>query len=101
MTPWQIYKLLLPKALLKGETFITKLLEIDESEFLNDVEVIGWLYQFYISQKKDEVFASKKTITKINDFLTRKFITNNIIFFIVLNITNIRQRNTNIFSLQI
>lgn len=57
-------ELLLPKALLKGETFITKLLEIDESEFLNDVEVIGWLYQFYISQKKDEVFASKKTITK-------------------------------------
>lgn len=57
-------ELLLPKALLKGETFITKLLEIDESNFLNDVEVIGWLYQFYISQKKDEVFASKKTITK-------------------------------------
>lgn len=56
--------MLLPKALLKGETFITKLLEIDESEFLNDVEVIGWLYQFYISTKKDEVFASKKTITK-------------------------------------
>ena len=57
-------ELLLPKALLKGETFITKLLEIGEDDFLNDVEVIGWLYQFYISQKKDEVFASKVTITK-------------------------------------
>lgn len=57
-------ELLLPKALLKGETFITKLLEIGEDDFLNDVEVIGWLYQFYISQKKDEVFASKATITK-------------------------------------
>lgn len=57
-------ELLLPKALLKGETFITKLMEIGEGDFLNDVEVIGWLYQFYISQKKDEVFASKKTITK-------------------------------------
>ena len=57
-------ELLLPKALLKGETFITKLLEINEENFLNDVEVIGWLYQFYISQKKDEVFASKATITK-------------------------------------
>ena len=57
-------ELLLPKALLKGETFITKLLEIGEADFLNDVEVIGWLYQFYISQKKDEVFASKATITK-------------------------------------
>lgn len=57
-------ELLLPKALLKGETFITKLMEIGEEDFLNDVEVIGWLYQFYISQKKDEVFASKETITK-------------------------------------
>lgn len=57
-------ELLLPKALLKGETFITKLMEIGENIFLDDVEVIGWLYQFYISQKKDDVFASKKTITK-------------------------------------
>ena len=57
-------ELLLPQALLKGETILTKLVEIPEEFFLNDVEVIGWLYQFYISVKKDEVFASKKTITK-------------------------------------
>lgn len=57
-------ELLLPKALLKGETFITKLMEIGEEDFLNDVEVMGWLYQFYISQKKDAVFASKEIITK-------------------------------------
>lgn len=57
-------ELLLPKVLLKGETVITKLLEIKEEDFLNDVEVIGWLYQFYISQKKDEIFSLKETITK-------------------------------------
>lgn len=57
-------ELLLPQTLLKGETILTKLVEIPEELFLNDVEVIGWLYQFYISVKKDEVFASKKTITK-------------------------------------
>ncbi len=57
-------ELLLPQTLLKGETILTKLVEIPEKLFLNDVEVIGWLYQFYISVKKDEVFASKKTITK-------------------------------------
>ena len=57
-------ELLLPKALLKGETVITKLIDIGEEPFLHDIEVIGWLYQFYISQKKDEVFASKATITK-------------------------------------
>ena len=57
-------ELLLPKALLKGETFITKLMEIGEDDFLNDIEVIGWLYQFYISQKKDEAFASNLVTTK-------------------------------------
>ena len=57
-------ELLLPKALLIGETVLTKLLEIPEENFLNDVEIIGWMYQFYISAKKDAVFASKKTITK-------------------------------------
>ena len=57
-------ELLLPKTLLKGDTVVTKLLEIPEDNFMNDVEIIGWMYQFYISVKKDEVFASKKTITK-------------------------------------
>ena len=30
-----------------------------------DVEIIGWLYQFYISEKKDEVFAALKKNVKI------------------------------------
>ena len=57
-------ELLLPSVLLTGETIITKLVELNKEDFLNDIEVIGWLYQFYISVKKDEVFASKKKITK-------------------------------------
>ena len=57
-------ELLLPKILLRGETVITKLVELGEDPFANEVEVIGWLYQFYISETKDKVFASKKTITK-------------------------------------
>lgn len=56
--------LLLPKTLLKGETVVTRLVEIPEAAFLEDVETIGWMYQFYISSKKDAVYASKKTITK-------------------------------------
>ena len=56
-------ELLLPKALLKGETFITKLLEIGEEEFLNDVEVIGWLYQFYVANDRQE-FRDAKVVTK-------------------------------------
>ena len=57
-------ELLLPKNLLKGESVITRLLQIPEEVFLEEVEVIGWMYQFYISSKKDAVYASKKTITK-------------------------------------
>ena len=56
--------ILLPKTLLKGETVLTKLIDIPESAFLEDVEIIGWMYQFYISSKKDAVYASKKTITE-------------------------------------
>jgi len=57
-------ELMLPSTLLKGTTVITELIKIDESNFWDDIEVIGWIYQFYISVKKDEVFASKKSITK-------------------------------------
>ena len=56
-------ELLLPKALLKGETFITKLMEIGEEDFLNDVEVIGWLYQFYVASDR-QAFRDAKIVTK-------------------------------------
>ncbi len=56
-------ELMLPKALLKGETFITKLIELGEEPFLNDVEVIGWLYQFYVSSDRQE-FRNAKVVTK-------------------------------------
>ena len=57
-------ELLLPKSLLIGDTVITRLREIPEDAFFEDVEIIGWLYQFYISAKKDAVNKEKKTITK-------------------------------------
>lgn len=57
-------ELLLPTNLLKGDTVITRLNEIPEAAFMEDVKIIGWMYQFYISSKKDAVYASKKTITK-------------------------------------
>ena len=36
----------------------------ENGENASQVEIIGWLYQFYISEKKDEVFASKDKINK-------------------------------------
>lgn len=57
-------ELLLPKTLLLGDTVLTKLVALGEEMFLEDVEIIGWLYQFYNSAKKDAVYKEKKTITK-------------------------------------
>ena len=56
-------ELLLPQTLLKGETILTKLIEIPEEFFLNDVEVIGWLYQFYVADDR-QLFRDAKVITK-------------------------------------
>jgi len=56
-------ELLLPSTLLKGQTVITELVKIDESNFLDDVEVIGWLYQFYVSGDREE-FRKAKVVNK-------------------------------------
>ncbi|KYD08757.1 hypothetical protein B4135_0439 [Caldibacillus debilis] len=60
-------ELLLPEHLLHTESVIYKLVH-DEglTESFQEVEVIGWLYQFYISEKKDEVFADLKKNKKIS-----------------------------------
>ena len=36
-----------------------------DAEACQDVEVIGWLYQYYISERKDEVFEALKKNQKI------------------------------------
>lgn len=57
-------ELLLPNNLLSSDSVIRHIEDIPEEDFLNDVEIIGWLYQSYNSVKKGQVFASKKIITK-------------------------------------
>ena len=54
-------ELLLPSNILKNDGFIDRL---NADDYLSDEdyrspELIGWLYQFYISERKDEVFAKK------------------------------------------
>ena len=39
---------------------------IPEEDFANQVEIIGWLYQFYNSELKDETFANLKKRVKIS-----------------------------------
>ena len=59
-------ELLLPDNLLVEGSVIRDLInDIKEEDFRNQVEIIGWLYQYYISEKKDEVFADLKKNKKI------------------------------------
>jgi type II restriction/modification system DNA methylase subunit YeeA len=58
-------ELLMPDDLLSDNSILTKMREVMTPESCTDVEVIGWLYQFYISEKKDEVFAGLKKNQKI------------------------------------
>jgi hypothetical protein len=58
-------ELLLPEDLLSNASILAYLREAMTPDVCEDVEVIGWLYQFYISEKKDEVFAGLKRNLKI------------------------------------
>lgn len=58
-------ELLLPDDLLSSNSIRTKVIEGMEEEDCSDIEVIGWLYQFYISEKKDDVFEKLKKNVKI------------------------------------
>lgn len=58
-------ELLMPDDLLSENSVITKMRAAMTKEACQDVEVIGWLYQFYISEKKDAVFAALKKNQKI------------------------------------
>jgi type II restriction/modification system DNA methylase subunit YeeA len=59
-------ELLLPDKLLQEGSIIRDLVtSIAEDDWKEQVEIIGWLYQYYISEKKDEVFADLKKNIKI------------------------------------
>lgn len=58
-------ELLMPDDLLSGNSILSYTREALYPEVCKDVEVIGWLYQFYISEKKDQVFEGLKKNKKI------------------------------------
>jgi len=77
-------ELLLPDSLLNSDSLIRKLVsEIDEEDW-QAVEIIGWLYQFYISDKKDEVIGK---VVKSEDIpaATQLFTPNWIVKYLVQN----------------
>ncbi len=58
-------ELLIMDDLLSEKSVLTTVREALTEENCQDVEVIGWLYQFYISEKKDQVFDGLKKNKKI------------------------------------
>ena len=57
-------ELLLPDDLTSEFSIVQDIREGMTAEDCKEVEIIGWLYQFYISEKKDQVFASKSKVSK-------------------------------------
>lgn len=58
-------ELLMPDDLLSGTSILSYVREAMTPDVCEDVEVIGWLYQFYISEKKDKVFEGIKNNKKV------------------------------------
>ena len=58
-------ELLMPDDLLSGNSILAYTREAMTPDACEDVEVIGWLYQFYISEKKDQVFVDLKKNKKV------------------------------------
>ncbi len=77
-------ELLLPDNLLLTDSVIAKLVSEIPEEDWGQVEVIGWLYQFYISEKKDQVIGN---VVKSEDIpaATQLFTPNWIVQYLVQN----------------
>ena len=77
-------ELLLPENLLHSDSLIRKLVNDIPEENWQEIEVIGWLYQFYISEKKDEVIGK---VVKTEDIpaATQLFTPNWIVKYLVQN----------------
>ena len=59
-------ELLLPDNLLREGSVIEQMIsQIPEDNWQDAVQIIGWLYQYYNSEKKDDVFAALKKNVKI------------------------------------
>jgi len=77
-------ELLLPANLLHTDSLIRQLVEQVDEALWQEIEIIGWLYQFYISEKKNEVIGK---VVKSEDIpaATQLFTPNWIVKYMVQN----------------
>ena len=55
--------LAMPRGLLAEDSILQRIVEDMDDEACASVEVLGWLYQFYVTERKDEFFASGRKAT--------------------------------------
>lgn len=81
-------KLLFPDGLLSEGSFLRTMTDIDkfpEGDW-QDVEIIGWLYQYYIAEENERVIQAKKRYTKEEiPFATQLFTPDWIVRYMVQN----------------
>lgn len=59
------FELLLPDGLLRPDGVIARMVEdIPEEDWREGVEIVGWMYQYYVSERKDEYLAAKRKATR-------------------------------------
>ncbi len=77
-------ELLLPANLLHTDSLIRQLVKQVDETLWQEIEIIGWLYQFYISEKKDQVIGK---VVKSEDIpaATQLFTPNWIVKYMVQN----------------
>jgi hypothetical protein len=77
-------ELLLPDRLLQTDSLIRELVSAIPEADWQEIEIIGWLYQFYISEKKDQVIGK---VVKSEDIpaATQLFTPNWIVKYMVQN----------------
>jgi len=72
-----VTELLMPENLLQSDSVVRDLVAgIDEADW-QDIEIVGWLYQFYISEKKDQVIGKvvkKEDIPAATQLFTPRWI---------------------------
>ncbi|UZQ50249.1 BREX-1 system adenine-specific DNA-methyltransferase PglX [Clostridium kluyveri] len=62
---WPDYtELLFPEELLGEKNFVFRLIHTIPEKLWYDVEIIGWLYEYYISEEQNRIISSKKKYTK-------------------------------------
>ena len=81
-------ELLFPDGLLAEDSFLSQMTDTDvfPEEDWADVEIIGWLYQYYIAEEKDRVIKAKaKYKTEEIPFATQLFTPDWIVRYMVQN----------------